>query len=114
MIIKSISRHQNPKTSRMILHSKGGNHHICQEAVDPLTDGGGDRKLCQLFLKGDGVKSGAEVQKQDLCFVKGIVPPKIVFMLLVYCIASLVSVCACLAICCDKQESVFNRQQKTV
>ncbi len=50
----------------MILHSKGGNHHICQEAVDPLTDGGGDRKLCQLFLKGvrdDGVKSGAEVQK---------------------------------------------------
>ncbi len=71
MIIKSISRHQNPKTSRMILHSKGGNHHICQEAVDPLTDGGGDRKLCQLFLKGvrdDGVKSGAEVQKQDLLF----------------------------------------------
>ncbi len=25
-----------------------------------------------------------------------------------YCIASLVSVCACLAICCDKQESVFS------
>ncbi len=57
----------NPKTSRMILHSKSGNHHICQEAVDPLTDGGGDRKLCQLFLKGDGVK--AELKSRNRIFV---------------------------------------------
>ncbi len=40
---------------------------VCQEAGDPLTDGGGDRELCQFILKGvwgDGVKSGAEVYKQ--------------------------------------------------
>ncbi len=28
MIIKSIFWHQNPKTLRVILHRKGGNHHI--------------------------------------------------------------------------------------
>ncbi len=36
---------------------------VCQEAGDPLTDGGGDGELCQFILKGlwdDGVKSGAE------------------------------------------------------
>ncbi len=41
---------------------------VCQEAGDPVTDGGGDGELCQLILKGirdDGVKSGAEVYKQD-------------------------------------------------
>ncbi len=41
---------------------------VCQEAGDPLTDGSGDRELCQFILKGvqdDGVKSGAEVYKQD-------------------------------------------------
>ncbi len=41
---------------------------VCQEARDPLTDGGGDGELCQFILKGvqdDGVKSGAEVYKQD-------------------------------------------------
>ncbi len=41
---------------------------VCQEAVDPLTDGGGDGELCWFILKGvrdDGVKSGAEVYKQD-------------------------------------------------
>ncbi len=35
---------------------------------DSLTDGGGDGELCQFILKGvryDGVKSGAEVYKQD-------------------------------------------------
>ncbi len=40
---------------------------VCQEAGDPLTDGGGDGELCQFILKGvwdDGVKSGAEVYKQ--------------------------------------------------
>ncbi len=34
---------------------------VCQEAGDPLTEGGGDGKLCQFILKGvldDGVKSG--------------------------------------------------------
>ncbi len=38
------------------------------QAADPLTDGGGYRELCQFILKGvrdDGVKSGAEVYKQD-------------------------------------------------
>ncbi len=42
--------------------------YICQEAGDPLTDGGGDGELCQFILKGvrdDGVKRGAEVYKQD-------------------------------------------------
>ncbi len=42
---------------------------VCQEAGDPLTDGGGDGELCQFILKGvldDGVKSRAEVYKQDL------------------------------------------------
>ncbi len=37
---------------------------VCHEASDPLTDG----ELCQFILKGvrdDGVKSGAEVYKQD-------------------------------------------------
>ncbi len=37
---------------------------VSQEAGDPLTDG----ELCQFILKGvrdDGVKSGAEVYKQD-------------------------------------------------
>ncbi len=32
---------------------------VCQEAGDPLTDGGGDGELCQVILKGvrdDGVK----------------------------------------------------------
>ncbi len=41
---------------------------VCQEAGDPLTDGGGDGELCQFILKGvwdDGVKSSAEVDKQD-------------------------------------------------
>ncbi len=41
---------------------------VCQEAGDPLTDGGGDGQLCQFILKGvldDGVKSGAEIYKQD-------------------------------------------------
>ncbi len=41
---------------------------VCQEAGDPLTDGGGNRELCQFILKGvwdDGVKSRAEVYKQD-------------------------------------------------
>ncbi len=41
---------------------------VCQEADDPLTDGGGDGELCQFILKGvwdDGVKSGAEVYKQE-------------------------------------------------
>ncbi len=41
---------------------------VCQEAVDPLTDGGGDGELCQFILKSvwdDGVKIGAEVYKQD-------------------------------------------------
>ncbi len=41
---------------------------VFQKAVDPLTDGGGDGELCQFILKGvrdDGVKSGAEVYKQD-------------------------------------------------
>ncbi len=41
---------------------------VCQAAVDPLTDGGRDRELCQFILKGvrdDGVKSRAEVYKQD-------------------------------------------------
>ncbi len=41
---------------------------VCQEAGDPLTDRGGDGELCQFILKGvrdDGVKSGAEVYKQD-------------------------------------------------
>ncbi len=41
---------------------------VCQEAGDPLTDGGGYRELCPFILKGvrdDGVKSGAEVYKQD-------------------------------------------------
>ncbi len=41
---------------------------VCQEAGDPLTDGGGDGELCQVILKCvwvDGVKSGAEVYKQD-------------------------------------------------
>ncbi len=35
---------------------------VCQEAGDPLTDGGGDGELCQFILKGvqdDGVKSRA-------------------------------------------------------
>ncbi len=39
---------------------------VCQEARDPLTDGGGDGELCQFILKGvqdDGVKSGAAVYK---------------------------------------------------
>ncbi len=39
---------------------------VCQEAGDPLTDGGGDGELCQFILKGvrdDGVKSVAEVYK---------------------------------------------------
>ncbi len=43
---------------------------VCQEAGDPLTDGGGHRELCQFILKGvrdDGVESGAEVHKQDPC-----------------------------------------------
>ncbi len=42
---------------------------VCQEAGDPLTDWGGDGELRQFILKGvqdDGVKSGAEVCKQDL------------------------------------------------
>ncbi len=37
-------------------------------SCDPLTDEGGDGDLCQFILKGvwdDGVKSGAEVYKQD-------------------------------------------------
>ncbi len=41
---------------------------VCQEASDPLTDGGGDGELCQFILKGVrdyGVKSGTEVYKQD-------------------------------------------------
>ncbi len=41
---------------------------VCQEAGDSLTDRGGDGELCQFILKGvgdDGVKSGAEVYKQD-------------------------------------------------
>ncbi len=38
---------------------------VCQEAGDPLTYGDGDGELCQFILKGDGVKSGAEVYKQD-------------------------------------------------
>ncbi len=41
---------------------------VCQEAGDPLTDGDGDGELCQFILKGvqdDGVKSRAEVYKQD-------------------------------------------------
>ncbi len=38
---------------------------VCQEAGDPLTDGGGHGELCQFILKGDGVKSGAEVYKKD-------------------------------------------------
>ncbi len=41
---------------------------VCQEVVDPLTDGGGDGELCQFILKSvwdDGVKIGAEVYKQD-------------------------------------------------
>ncbi len=41
---------------------------VCQEAGDPVTDGGGDGELCQFILKGirdDGVKSRAEVYKQD-------------------------------------------------
>ncbi len=41
---------------------------VCQEDVDPLTDGSRDGELCQFILKGvrdDGVKSGAEVYKQD-------------------------------------------------
>lgn len=42
----------------------------CQEAGDPLTDGGGYRELCEFILKGvrdDGVESRAEVHKQDPC-----------------------------------------------
>ncbi len=41
---------------------------VSQEAGDPLTDGGVHGELCQFILKGvqdDGVKSGAEVYKQD-------------------------------------------------
>ncbi len=41
---------------------------VCQEAGDQLTDGGWDGELCQFILKGfreDGVKSSAEVYKQD-------------------------------------------------
>ncbi len=40
---------------------------VCQEAGDPLTDGSGDGEF-QFILKSvrdDGVKSGAEVYKQD-------------------------------------------------
>ncbi len=41
---------------------------VCQEAVDPMTDGGGHGELSQFILKGVrdvGFKSGAEVYKQD-------------------------------------------------
>jgi len=41
---------------------------VCQEAGDPLTGGGGTGELCQFILKDvrdDGVKSGAQVYKQD-------------------------------------------------
>ncbi len=41
---------------------------VCQEAGDTLTDEGGDGELSQFILKGvqdDGVKSGADVYKQD-------------------------------------------------
>ncbi len=41
---------------------------VCHEAGDPLEDGVGDGELCQFILKGvrdDGVKSRAEVYKQD-------------------------------------------------
>ncbi len=43
---------------------------VCQEDVDPPTDGDGYRELNQFILKGvwdDGVESGAEVHKLDPC-----------------------------------------------
>ncbi len=43
---------------------------VCQEDVDPPTEGDGYRELNQFILKcvwDDGVESGVEVHKQDPC-----------------------------------------------